>query len=268
MLDRLPELGPEVRAGTVARGQAVAGAGDLAVVVPGGSAPRTTAAGLSGRFEDDHLPARQADRPQPYVPALVAGAQLGGVAAGGEPLQVGGQVLGELVVDEVVGAGEHAAVILLGGVEHGGVRRLEREGDQLAEPQRRAGGRRGEVGLEDLDVWIGVTHGWGPPSAAGAAQHGSGPLLVLLHRGVRGLGKLNWNSARAELRDQVEDVSEDPTTEDATLAALDDGLGEQALVSTATGREGLRDPEDESEIPETEVDLHAHGRQVIDFLVD
>jgi len=52
-------------------------------------------------------------------------------------------VLAELAVDEVVDAVEHAAIVLLGGVEHGGVR-LEREGDQLAEPRRRAGGRRRE----------------------------------------------------------------------------------------------------------------------------
>ncbi len=57
-------------------------------------------------------------------------------------------------------------------------------------------------------------------------------------------------------------------TDDAALAVLDDGLCEQALVSAAAGRVGLRGPENESEISETEADLHAHGRQVIDFLVD
>ena len=57
-------------------------------------------------------------------------------------------------------------------------------------------------------------------------------------------------------------------TDDAALAVLDDCLREQALVSAATGRVGLRGPEDESEISETEAYLHAHGWQVIEFLVD
>lgn len=59
-----------------------------------------------------------------------------------------GQVLAELVADEVVGAVEDPAIVLLGRVEHGGVRRLEREGDQLTETPRRAWRRRsGAVGF-------------------------------------------------------------------------------------------------------------------------
>lgn len=64
--------------------------------------------------------------------------------------------------------------------------------------------------------------------------------IGLFYWGARGLGRFNRNSAGTEMRDQVEDISEDPTTEDTALAVLDDGLGERAVVRAATGRVSLR----------------------------
>jgi len=69
-----------------------------------------------------------------------------------------------------------------------------------------------------------------------------------------------------KLFDEVEGVMEDPTAEDGALAVLEHGLGEMAVIGATAGRVPAWNPQDESEIPETEADLYAHEDLLIAFL--